>query len=50
MLTLVEPNGDICEKKLDLSEVRGAAWLGDIRCTYKATRSNKTGLEARNHD
>ncbi|WP_228160762.1 CS1-pili formation C-terminal domain-containing protein, partial [Acinetobacter baumannii] len=28
MLTLVESNGDICESKLDLSEVRGAAWLG----------------------
>ncbi|MDV7501843.1 CS1-pili formation C-terminal domain-containing protein [Acinetobacter baumannii] len=50
MLTLVESNGDICESKLDLSEVRGAAWLGDIHCTYKPTNSNKTGLEVRNRD
>lgn len=50
VLTLVESNGDICQSMLRLSDARGAAWLGDIHCQYKATSSNKNSLEAARHD
>lgn len=50
VLTLVEANGDICESTLKLDDVRGAAWLGDVSCQYKATSSNKNSLEATRHD
>lgn len=50
VLTLVETNGDICESTLKLDGARGAAWLGDVRCQYKPTSSNKNSLEAARHD
>lgn len=49
MLTVIETNGDICESKLDLDTVRGAKWLGDIQCKYKATSSQKS-IEVRKND
>ncbi|WP_353170329.1 CS1-pili formation C-terminal domain-containing protein [Acinetobacter rudis] len=50
VLTLIEANGDVCESTLQLEHARGAAWLGDVRCQYKPTSSNKNSLEAARHD
>ncbi|WP_353170341.1 CS1-pili formation C-terminal domain-containing protein [Acinetobacter rudis] len=50
MLTLIERNGDICESTLQLSDARGAAWLGDVSCQYKPVSRNKNSLEATRYD
>lgn len=50
ILTLIESNGDICESELNLKDVRGAKWLGDIKCKYKTVSTRNKSLEVRRND
>lgn len=37
VITLTSANGSICEADLDLEKARGAAWVGDVKCTVQTT-------------
>ena len=43
VITLLDKNGGICEADLNLTDVRGAAWVGEIPCQMQQQTASRTG-------
>lgn len=41
VITLVSANGSLCEADLDLDKARGAAWVGDVKCTAQTSMAQR---------
>ena len=41
VITLISANGSLCEADLDLEKARGAAWVGDVKCSTQTTMAQR---------